>query len=381
MVGGVVTGDPAAAGIAAAIGDAAFWGVAAFLAAQAAVLLLNLVAFPLLGARATRADAADGRRRPRVSLLVPARNEAATLPTTLPTFLAQGADEVLVLDDGSSDATPAILAAADGVRVLTGAPLPSGWSGKNWACHQLARAATGEILVFTDADVAWRGGALERVVAELDATGAGLLSAWPRQRCVTLGERLVVPLVDLLLLANLPHPLVRALPFASLAGANGQLMAWRRDAYELVGGHAALPGEVLEDVRLAHRAKRLGVPLTLRLGGPWLETRMYRGWGEVVAGFGKNVLAAAGGSRAALVGVWLLNLAAYTLPWLLAWWDPRWWALAGAGPLLRLASNAKAGRAAWEALLQPFGPVALTAIVARALTRGGGYAWKGRSYP
>jgi hypothetical protein len=376
-----VTGDPAAAGAATALADAAFWLVAAFLSAQAAVLLLNLVAFPLLGARAGRAGAARGRRRPRVSLLVPARNEAETLPTTLPTFLAQGADEVLVLDDGSSDATPAILAAADGLRVLAGAPLPPGWSGKNWACHQLARAATGEVLVFTDADVAWRPGALDRVVAELEATGAGLLSAWPRQRCITLGERLVVPLVDLLLLANLPHPLVRALPFASLAGANGQLMAWRRDAYELVGGHAALPGEVLEDVRLAHRAKRLGVPLTLRLGGPWLETRMYRGWDEVVAGFGKNVLAAAGGSPTALVGVWLLNLMAYTLPWLLAWWDPRWWALAGAGLALRLASNAKAGRATWEALLQPFGPVALTAIVARALARGGGYAWKGRSYP
>lgn len=376
-----MTGDPAAAGIAATLADVAFWLVAAFLTAQAAVLLLNLVAFPVLGARAGTAEAALGRRRARVSLLVPARNEAETLPMTLPTFLAQGADEVLVLDDGSSDATPAILAAADGLRVLAGAPLPPGWSGKNWACHQLAGAASGEVLVFTDADVAWRPGALDRVVAELEATGAGLLTAWPRQHCVTLGERLVVPLVDLLLLANLPHPLVRALPFASLAGANGQLMAWRRDAYELVGGHAALPGEVLEDVRLAHRAKRLGVPLTLRLGGPWLETRMYRGWGEVVAGFGKNVLAAAGGSPTALVGVWLLNLMAFTLPWLLAWWDPRWWALAGAGVLLRLASNAKAGRATWEALLQPLGPIALTAIVTRALARGGGYAWKGRSYP
>jgi len=373
---------------------AGFWLVAAFLAGQGAVLLLNLVAFPVLGtgapragARATRAGAPAGAggaasaRRPRVSLLVPARNEAETLPTTLPTFLAQGADEVLVLDDGSTDATSAILAAADGARVLSGAALPPGWSGKNWACHQLARAATGDVLVFTDADVAWRPGALERVVAELEATGAGLLTAWPRQRCVTLGERLVVPLVDLLLLANLPHPLVRALPFPSLAGANGQLMAWRREAYDLVGGHAALPGEVLEDVRLAHRAKRLGVPLTLRLGGPWLETRMYRGWGEVVAGFGKNVLAAAGGSRTALLAVWLLNLAAYTLPWLLAWWDARWWALAASGVVLRLASNRKAGRAAWEAALQPLGPVALTAIVARALSRRGGYAWKGRTYP
>jgi len=357
-------------------GDHAFAVAAAFLTLQGVVLAVNLVAFPVLGGRRAPPPGAA----PRVSLLVPARNEAEVLPATLPTWLAQGADEVLVLDDGSSDATPRIIAVA-GVRALTGAPLPEGWTGKNWACHQLARAATGDVLVFTDADVAWRPGALAVVVAELEASGAGLLSAWPRQRCGTLGERLVVPLVDLLLLANLPHPLVRALPFASLAGANGQLMAWRRAAYERVGGHAALPGEVLEDVRLAQRAKRLGVPLALRLGGPYLETRMYRGWSEVVAGFGKNVLAAVGGAPVALLGVWALNLLAYTLPWLLAWGDPRWWALAAAGPLLRALANGKSGRPVGEAALQPLGPVAFGAVVARALARRGGFDWKGRTYP
>ena len=357
--------------------DATFWLAAAFLAVQAAVLGLNLVAFPVLGARGS----APRGRRPRVSLLVPARNEAASLPTTLPSWQAQGADELIVLDDGSTDDTPRILAAADGVRVLRGATLPAGWSGKNWACHQLAQAASGEVLVFTDADVAWRPGALARVVAEMQATGAGLLTVWPRQRCVTFGERLVVPLVDLLLLANLPHPLVRALPFASLSGANGQLMAWRREAYDRVGGHAALPGAVLEDVLLARRAKGMGIRLALRLGGPWLETRMYRGWAEVVAGFGKNVLPAAGGSRLALLAIGALNLAAYTLPWLVAWFDPRWWALAAAGLALRAAANAKSGRSPWEAVLQPLGPVAFAAVVRRAVAGRGGYAWKGRSYP
>jgi hypothetical protein len=367
--------------------DLAFLAVAVFLVGQGAVLVLNLLAFPVVGARARPGSAARTRpaARPRVSLLVPARDEAATLPHTLPTWLVQGADEVLVLDDGSRDATPRLVAdaaaGAPALRLLRGAPLPPGWSGKNWACHQLADAADGDVLVFTDADVAWAPGALERVVAELAATDAGLLTVWPRQRCASLGERLLVPLVDLLLLANLPHPLVRALPFASLAAANGQVMAWRRDAYARVGGHAALPAEVLEDVRLAQRAKRLGVRLTLRLGGPWVATRMYRGWSDVVAGFGKNVLAAAGGAPAALVAIWALNLAAYTAPWLVAWVDPRWWVLAVAGVALRALANAKSGRPVAEALLQPAGPVALTAVVARALARRGGYAWKGRTYP
>lgn len=358
--------------------DVAFLAVTAFLAWQAAVLAVNVLAFPVLGAQRTAEHGT--RARPRVSLLVPARDEGETLPRTLPTWIAQAADELIVLDDASTDATPRILAAAPGVRVVNGAPLPPGWSGKNWACHQLAAAARGEVLVFTDADVAWAPGALDRVVDEMLATGAGLLTAWPRQECRTLGERLVVPLVDLLLLANLPHPLVRRLPFASLAGANGQLMAWRREAYDRVGGHAALPREVLEDVRLAQRAKRMGVPLTLRLGGPWLRTRMYRGWPAVVDGFGKNVLAAAGGSRAFLFAVWVANLAAYALPWGLAWFEPRWWAAAFAGVALRAAANAKCGRPVWEAALQPLGPIALGAIVARGLRGGRGYAWKGRRY-
>lgn len=363
------------------LADAAFLAVALFLLGQGVVLAVNAATFPVVGHRAV----AGAAPRPRVSLLVPARDEAAVLPETLPTWLAQGADEVLVLDDGSSDATPDLLAAAaaraPALRVLAGAPLPAGWSGKNWACHQLAGAARGDVLVFTDADVAWAPGALARVVADLDASGAGLLTVWPRQRCGTLGERLLVPLVDLLLLANLPHPLVRALPFASLAAANGQLMAWRRDAYDRVGGHAALPAEVLEDVRLAQRAKRSGVPLALRLGGPWVATRMYRGGGAAVAGFAKNVLAAAGGAPAALLAVWVLNLVAYALPWALAWADPRWWALALAGPALRAAANAKSGRPVVEAVLQPLAPFALAPVVARALARRGGYAWKGRSYP
>lgn len=362
------------------IADVVFALVAALLAVQGLVLAVNLVAFPVLGRRAPRAAGP----RPRVSLLVPARDEAAVLPATLPTWLAQGADEVLVLDDASTDATASILAAAahgaPRLRTLAGRPLPLGWSGKNWACHQLARAASGDVLVFTDADVAWTPGALARATDELVATGAGLLSAWPRQRCDTLGERLVVPLVDLFLLANLPYPLVRALPFASLAGANGQCMVWRREAYDRVGGHAALRAEVLEDVRLAQRAKGAGIALTLRLGGPWLETRMYRGWDEVVAGFGKNARAAASGSASVLVAAWLLHVALYTAPWPLGVVDPRWWGLAVAGVVIRAASDLKSGRSARDAWLQPWGPLAFTAVVVRALSQGGAYAWKGRVY-
>lgn len=353
-----------------------WWALGLFLAGQAAVLLLNVVFFPRLGAHA-RAGAADGLR---LALLIPARNEAAVLPETLPSWQAQHADELLVLNDASVDETAAILAAATGVRVLQGTPLPVGWSGKNWACWQLSQASDADVLVFTDADVVWAPGTLQLVADELIASGAGLLTVWPEQRCETLGERLVVPLVDLLLLANLPHPLVRWLPFPSLAAANGQLMAWRREAYVRVGGHAGLAGEVLEDVRMAQRAKALGIRLTLRLGTPRVRTRMYRGWREVVAGFSKNVLAGAGGSRWGLLLIWVVNLAAFTLPWLLAPFDVRWLALAVLGVALRALANGKCGRPVMEALLQPFGALALGPIVLRALRQRGGYVWKGRVY-
>ena len=357
-----------------------FWVAFAFLSSQAAVVLLNLVSFPRLD-RLPRPPSTAQRRRRRVSLLIPARNEVHALPATLPGYLGQGADEVVVLDDQSNDGTSELLAATPGLRVISGRPLPEGWSGKNWACHQLSEVATGDVLIFTDADVRWSPGALDAILSEMERRGAGLLTAWTRQHCGTLGERLIVPLIDMVLLANLPYPLVRLLPFASLSGGSGAMMAWTRSAYQRVGGHAADPLQVLDDVQMARRAKAQRVGLALALSGPLLQTRMYRSYPEVVAGFSKNIKAAAGGSGVVLVVVWLLNVLAYTAPWLMASLDARWLGLAVAGVVLRAAVNLKSSRSPWEAWLQPLAPLALAPIVLRALRQGRGYAWKGRVYP
>jgi hypothetical protein len=356
-----------------------WWPAVGLLGSGWLVALVNAAAFPALARAGRRARGA----RPTVSLLVPARDERATLPTTVPGWLAQGADEVLVLDDDSSDGTGAYLAAAAAgaptLRVLPGQPLPAGWSGKNWACHQLARAARGEVLVFTDADVRWEPGALDAVLAARAALGADLLTCWPKQRCHTLGERLLVPLVDLLLLSTLPAPLARLRWPASATGANGQLMAWTRDAYRRYGGHAAVRAEVLEDVRLAQRVKAAGGTVGLTLGRDLVSTRMYHGYRAAVAGFAKNVLAAAG-TPTALIALWSLNLLTYTLAWPLALLDTRWWALAAAGVGLRALTNATAGRNPAEAVLQPLAPLALAPVVALAVARRGGYVWRGRRY-
>lgn len=358
---------------------AAWWAAAAFVGVQLAVATVNAATFP----RLPSPERPSVRARPTVSILVPARDEAATLPATLPALLAQGADEVVVLDDASSDATPRILAEAaarhEVLRVLRGAPLPDGWNGKNWACHQLAGAARGELWLFTDADVHWREGALDALLTLWRRRRPGLLTVWPRQRTAGWFERIAVPQLDVILLGGLPHPLVARLPFASLAAANGQAMAWTPAAYRAAGGHAAVRGEVLEDVRLAQRAKAAGVRLQLALGGPWVETRMYRGAGEVIDGFAKNVLAAAG-SAPALIALVLLNLLAYSAAWPLAALDGRWSAVGVAGLALRALTAVTSGRGPWEAVLQPLAPLALLPIAARALRRGGGYTWRGREY-
>ena len=367
--------------------DVAFWVSAGFLALGWSVALVNAFSFPSLArlarGRTRTADEERSDETSSASLLIPARDEIANLPDNLATWLAQGADEVLVLDDGSSDGTAAFLQAwsarDERLTVLHGAPLPAGWTGKNWACHQLADAAKGELLVFTDADVRWERGALDAVRRALREERADLLTCWPRQRCDTLGERLLVPLVDMLLISSLPAPLARAPRPVSATGANGQLMAWERDAYHRFGGHRAIRSEVLDDVRLAQRTKRAGGHVALSLGRELVSTRMYQGYREAVQGFAKNVLSAAG-APSLLVALWSLNLLTYTLAWPLALMDPRWWGVAAGGLGLRALTNRIAGRSPAEAVLQPFAPLALAPVVALALRWRGGYVWRGRRY-
>ncbi|MFQ3566426.1 MAG: glycosyltransferase family 2 protein, partial [Aggregatilineales bacterium] len=146
--------------------------VAAALVVIALIAILNTLTFPRLRC------AALTQPLPRVSVLIPARNEAAVIGTTVRALLSQSGVEfeLLVLDDHSSDGTPAaVQAAAAGdprLQVIVGADLPAGWLGKNWACHQLAEAASAPILIFTDADVRWEPGALAALVAELERSRA-----------------------------------------------------------------------------------------------------------------------------------------------------------------------------------------------------------------
>lgn len=355
---------------------ALWWLVLGFLLLKLIGLLINLRQFPVLK------EGSAVKQPERVSLLVPVRNETKTLPHTLPGLLAQPADEILLLDDGSEDGTLEVarcLAGTDPrVRLLQGAPLPEGWVGKNWACQQLADAASGELMVFADADVLWQPGALAALLDELERQEAAALSVFPRQCTKTLGERTLLPLIDDVLLSFLPFGLLR-LPVPSAAVANGQVFAFRRSAYGALGGHRAVQGEILEDIRLAQHIRRSRLPLGLALGGELIAVRMYRGYSELVRGLAKSLLAAHNESRILLVATALWHLLAYTLPVVLMFVEPRWGVLVALAFVERGLVNFKTGRGAyWEVLLMPLAPLLALPIYRRAWKPQRN--WKGRVY-
>ena len=266
--------------------------------------------------------------QPHLSVLIPARNEAAVLAETLQRLATQNYAnlEILVLDDRSEDSTPQIacqLAAQfPQIRVLQGTPLPPGWTGKNWACAQLAAAATAELLLFTDADVRWQPGAVHSVAATLQTLDADLLTVWPTQITHSWGERLTVPLMAMAVLGYLPVRLAHDFFHPLAAAANGQCMAFRRPAYTAIGGHAAVQAAIVEDIQLAEHIKAAGFKLRMADGAGLVACRMYAGSQAAFDGYTKNILAGHHNRISLLALSTLFHGSLFLFPWI--------WLLAGA---------------------------------------------------
>ncbi len=358
--------------------------VTGFLLVKLSVLAFNTLRFPVLRRLRTsnRSAATPAEMQPLVSFLVPMRDEAARLAASVPTMLTQNTYEIVMLDDESSDGTGplarSLLAGHPQARVQTGAPAPSGWVGKNWACHQLAAEASGSLLVFCDADVLLAEGAVDAVVTEMRAQRADIFSVFPRQITATLGECLITPLIDDVLLCFLPFCLLSAdVPRA--ATANGSMLVFTRPAYDRLGGFAAVRGEIIEDVAIARRARKAGLKLGLVLGGQLVATRMYSGYREVVDGMSRGLVPVTGGSGTRLVLGAGWHLLAYTLPWGMAVRRRSWILPLVLGVTERALVEIKTERrAVWQAMLTPLSPLAASPIVARALRRE--QRWKGRVY-
>jgi chlorobactene glucosyltransferase len=353
----------------------------------AGIVAFNLVTWP------TARRGAPGPER-RVSILIPARNEARNIEACVRAALAaRSVAEVVVYDDGSTDETPDILAriAAEDprLRVAQGTGLPAGWVGKPHACHQLGRLAREPWLLFLDADVIVAPDGVEALLDTRERWGADLLTAVPRQIMGSFPESVLMPLLHLTYAAWLPLVLVPWARDARLTAANGQVVLASREAYDRFGGFEAVKQEVVDDVALVRVVKRVGLLAVFADGRHAASCRMYRSFDEIWRGFSKNLHEGVG-STPGLAVVLALHLWAFVLPYValgagLVVGGPWLWAgLVGvsANLALRIGLAARFRHPAVSVLAHPVAVVVLMGIAVNSWrwVRANRVQWAGRTY-
>ena len=363
----------------------------AWLGAALALLALGITLLNLLGWPRGRVGSATAR----VSVLVPARDEAENIASAVRAAAAcdPAVHEILVYDDGSTDGTGAILgslaAEIPRLRVLQGVPLPSGWVGKPHACHRLAAAAAGDVLLFVDADVRLRPDGVARLLSLLADHGAGVVTAVPHQRTGTFAERLMLPLLHVTYTSWLPLALVSRTADPRVLAANGQVIAFRRPVYATLGGFAAVHDQVVDDMAICRRAKAGGHRVVFADGERIATCRMYRSGRDLWAGFSKNLYEGLGGRPTRLLAVMALYALTFVVPcgalFAAALGAPVLApALVGAGANLvqRAVLAVRHGHRAWSALLQPLAVLVLLALAVNSWrwSRRGAIRWRGRTY-
>ncbi|SOE02804.1 glycosyltransferase family 2 protein [Blastococcus haudaquaticus] len=361
-------------------------------------LLRTLAGLSVAGAAHAAANVALMRRPPvdpppvtrPVTVVVPARNEREQIGGCVAALLDQRgvpALSVVVVDDGSTDGTADVVRDVDDprVRLVSAPPPPAGWLGKPHACATGAAAAVdGDdgVLVFVDADVRLFPDAIAGAVAVLEQHGLDLVSPWPRPLAHGVAERLVQPLAPWLWATTLPLRLAERSPRPSLAAANGQFLVLQRRGYDRAGGHAAVRGEVLEDIALLRAVKRSGgrgVPIE---GARLAACRMYEGWPALREGYAKSLWAAVGGRPAASVAAAAGLTAVWVVPAVAALRGSRaglvGWLAGSAG---RAVVAAATGGRSWpDALAHPVSILVFDLLMVRSVVghRRGTLTWRDR---
>ncbi|MFZ8978746.1 MAG: glycosyltransferase [Candidatus Nanopelagicales bacterium] len=334
----------------------------------------------------------------RVSILLPARNEAARITPTLRSLLAQEGLpdlEILVLDDGSTDGTADVVRQVVGadprVKVIDGPDdlPPPGWIGKSWACHRLAQEATGSVLVFVDADVQLTARAIASTIHHMRMAELDLLSPYPHQVAITPAERITQPLVVWSWVTALPIRITERSHYPSMAAAVGQFLVVDARAYRISGGHAAVSDLILEDVGVLRALKRAGFQGAPADGSAVASCRMYTSWPEIYDGYTKSVWSAVQPSPVAYALVSVMALA-YVAPPVFAVLGPgraaRAWGVAGyaSGVLGRYVVARRTGERIWpDVLAQPASVATFATLIMASLKRhrAGAITWRGRPLP
>lgn len=363
--------------------DAIAIAVLVLAAPMLALVLWNVAAWPAVTSTRSGDSAV-------VSVLIPARDEAATIDRCLDSVLAQGSSlrGVIVYDDRSADDTAAQVerrAAADArVRLLRGGDLPAGWCGKPYACQRLADAAAGEWLLFLDADARLQPDALARLLEDARRRQLTLLSAWPGLVMATAWEQLLMPVLNLVVFSLYPAPLSLRRDDPSLGLAHGACMLVHRETYRRLGGHGMVRDQLFEDSRLA-QAWRSGGERALCLDGQAIvSVRMYSTAREIWRGFEKNFYPAF--RRDTSFWAFLaLHAATFVVPAVLVLLAPSMLTLAAAaaGIVMRIVLALRFRHPLWSAWLQPLAATVMIgiALCSRARYRtAGGVEWKGRRY-
>ncbi len=261
--------------------------------AAPAVILLNVIINAVFGPFLKKGPKSAVNRK--VSILVPARNEEKNIGRCLDSLLKQNYPnfEIIALDDSSTDKTLEVLEiyanSYDNIKAVKGEPLPEGWIGKNWACRQLAWHATGEIMIYTDADVWHDSSAVSKTIGLMEKHDLDFISAFSQQKTVTFFEKLIIPVIDLIIYSFLILWSTKLLKSKMLAAANGQWLAIKKSVYDDIDGHESVKDKIVEDVELSKLIKARGYRILTTAGTGIVFCRMYSSLTEIWEGLTKNL--------------------------------------------------------------------------------------------
>lgn len=292
----------------------------------AVLFVLMLICFwNLFILRKRKYPAVKDEDLPFVSVLVPARNEELNIKNILTSLAEQNYPhyEVIVLNDNSEDRTAEIIddvaAKYPVIKVIQGKPLDAkdGWTGKCFACKQLADEAKGEYILFTDADTTHTPESLRNSLTIALSTDADMLTLFPKMTMISFAEKLIMPMLWFTIMILLPFYFVDKRGFVKFSVGIGPFMLFKRSSYDAIGGHTSVKSAIVEDVWLARKIKENRMLLVVKDGAEMLSVRMYRSFSEIWNGFSKNIFAGFEFSSFALFSVNFLYFLLFFIPFLL----------------------------------------------------------------